>query len=167
MNHVKSRFVFLLAIPFVVATLLVTGAGPASASAPTSTLIYHSTRHLHLPAASGVNADVAAAYGQNCVWDTYIYRTDSAGHIAGQTAVLCDGPMVLIRLQAQLLINEGARPETDAQAVYYPADNFEQVQTTSFDCLSGVNRTYGAVLVQNPYGVATDFGESAVTIACK
>lgn len=65
----------------------------------------------------GADTDATTAGGQNLWWDAYIFRYDGIGRIMGQTAVLCDGPMVMITVQAELLINANFRHETNAKGL--------------------------------------------------
>lgn len=166
----KSRIATLLAAPLVVFALLVTGAGPASANAGADTdgktLVYHASRQLHFPAAAGGHLAGAEVTAETCVWDTYIYRANANGDLVGETAVACDATMYQISVQAQLLINGGARPETNRIRHRYGYPN-NLVTTPLSVCLPGVNKSYGSVLVVNFAGLAASgFGESPSTITC-
>jgi hypothetical protein len=167
MNTVKFRIVTLLAIPLVAFALLVAGTGPASAS--DRTVVFHSTRYLHIPAPASTNgADAAAtADGENCVWDVWVYRYDSTGRISGRLAVSCDGPMAQIAFQIVLLNNGNPRGDASYRDTRYNRQNIDEVLPRPVACLSGVNYAYGAVSVMDYAGrVASDFGYSANYITC-
>jgi hypothetical protein len=173
---VKLRIATALAVPLAVMALLAAGPGTASASpgsgtatAGRLTLIAHMTGQVHLPgpgSSDGVRTDAATASGQTCYWDAYIFRADNIGSIMGQTAVLCDGPMVQIQVDARLLINGNYRIGSNAHGATPPGDPSASITTPRMACLPGANRAYGVVFVMNEFGSASDWGESLSTITC-